>query len=160
MTHPKSKLFKIGGSILVAGIIIGVATALYLFNLPHRAIEDAKVDYQINATQIVEEFLSAPSQANDKYLAADGDSKIFEIQGTLKDISEGFEGTKILLIQDNASSAGVSAFFSPESSQQFKDLQVGQQVTIKGVIRSGASYDEDLEMYEHVILEKSILIQK
>jgi hypothetical protein len=37
---------------------------------------------------------------------------------------------------------------------------VGQAITVKGVIRSGASYDEDLEMYENVILEKSDIVKE
>ncbi len=31
-------------------------------------------------------------------------------------------------------------------------------IKVKGVIRSGANYDADLEMYEHVIMEKCDLI--
>ena len=36
-------------------------------------------------------------------------------------------------------------------------IDPGHEITIKGVIRSGAYYDEDLEMYVNVIIEKSDL---
>jgi hypothetical protein len=44
------------------------------------------------------------------------------------------------------------------TNSQVDDSLVGKEVTVKGVIRSGAAYDEDLEMYEHVILEKCSLV--
>ena len=31
-------------------------------------------------------------------------------------------------------------------------------ITVKGVIRSGASYDEDLELYENVTIDKSDIV--
>jgi hypothetical protein len=40
-----------------------------------------------------------------------------------------------------------------------EELKIGTKVSIKGVIRSGAGYDEDLDMYEDVILEKCDLIR-
>jgi hypothetical protein len=36
--------------------------------------------------------------------------------------------------------------------------KIGETITVKGVIRSGASFDEDLELYENVILEKSDVV--
>ena len=39
-----------------------------------------------------------------------------------------------------------------------QNIKIGDNIVIKGVIRSGASYDADLEMYENVIIEKSDII--
>ena len=38
-------------------------------------------------------------------------------------------------------------------------FKIGDTVKVKGVIRSGAEYDEDLDLIENVIIEKSALIQ-
>lgn len=38
------------------------------------------------------------------------------------------------------------------------NLKTGDKITIKGVIRSGASFDSDLDMYENVIIEKSDIV--
>jgi hypothetical protein len=40
-----------------------------------------------------------------------------------------------------------------------KGLALGEEITVKGVIRSGAEYDEDLEMYEDVIMAKCDLVK-
>jgi len=37
-------------------------------------------------------------------------------------------------------------------------LKIGDYIKIKGVIRSGAEIDEDLELYEDVIIEKSDIV--
>ena len=62
------------------------------------------------------------------------------------------------MLKEKGDKAGVSATFTVETNHKISDLKIGEKITVKGVIRSGASYDEDLELYENVILEKSDLI--
>lgn len=156
----KKKIFKIIGIIAVAGIVIGGGAGLYLFNMPHRDVQSAKVDYSVTSSQIVLEYLSDKTVANQKYLSADGDSKILEVSGELSKISEDFNGQKVLLLKGSEDKAGVSAIFTAETNQNAEGIEIGSNITVKGVIRSGAAYDEDLELYEHVILEKSDLVTK
>jgi hypothetical protein len=82
-----------------------------------------------------------------------------EISGEVSKISEDFNGQKVVLLKNPQDMAGVSATFTPETNENIKGVFVGQNITVKGVIRAGASYDEDLELYENVILEKSDLIK-
>ena len=65
-----------------------------------------------------------------------------------------------MLLKSGQDKAGVSATFTPETNGNLDGIQVGQTITVKGVIRSGASYNEDLELYEHVILEKSDIVKE
>ena len=143
----------------ISGLIIGVGTALYLFNMPHRDVQSANADYSLSGSEIVNEYLADLDAANEKYLAADGDSKILEITGEIFRISEDFNGQKVVLLKNQEDKAGVSATFTAETGKNLDGIKPGQVVTIKGVIRSGASYDEDLEMYENVIMEKSDIIK-
>jgi hypothetical protein len=85
---------------------------------------------------------------------------VLEITGTVNKISENFDGQKVVLLKADSDKAGVSATFTPETNANAEKLQVGQSVIIKGVIRSGAAYDSDLELYENVILEKSDVVTK
>ena len=112
----------------------------------------------LTSSQIVTEYLTDNEAANQKYLAADGDSKILEISGEVNKISENFNGQKVVLLKGGQDRAGVSAIFTAETNDNLNEISLGQTITVKGVIRSGASYDEDLEMYEHVILEKSDIV--
>ena len=158
MTQKKRKIIKIGIILLFAGLLIGGGTVLYMFNMPHRNVQSASTDFNLSASEIITEFLDNPSDANEKYLADDGDSKILEITGIVKKISDDFKGQKVVLLQSDSDKAGVSCSFTLETSINVSEVQLGQSVTIKGVIRAGATYDEDLEMYENVILEKGDLV--
>ncbi|MDF1548923.1 MAG: hypothetical protein P1P88_13950, partial [Bacteroidales bacterium] len=139
----KKKIIKITSIIVIAGLLIGGGIGAYLFFMPHRDVQSASTDYKLTSTAIVEEYLNNKDAANEKYLAADGDSKIFEITGAVKNISENFDGNKVVLIQGEEDKAGVSATFTKETNGSLAGIEVGQTITVKGVIRSGAAYDED-----------------
>lgn len=156
----KKKIIRIGLIAAVAGIVIAGAVGLYMFNMPHRDVQSAKADFSLNSSEIVAEYLANKDAANEKYLAADGDSKILEVTGTVSKISDDFDGNKVVLLKSSSDKAGVSATFTPETNANATNLQVGEKVTVKGVIRSGAAYDNDLELYENVILEKSDVVNK
>ncbi len=156
----KRKVFRIVAIIGIAGLLVGGGIGLYMFNKPHRDVQSAQADYVLSSSQIVEEYLADYQAANQKYLAADGNSKILEISGEVNEISENFNGQKVVLLNGVNDRAGVSAIFTAETNDNLNGVKVGRTITVKGVIRSGASYDEDLEMYEHVILEKSDIVKE
>jgi hypothetical protein len=154
------KIINLVVIVVVAGIVIAGAIGFYMFNMPHRDVQSIKADFSLNSSEIVAEYLANAETANNKYLAADGESKVLEITGTVNKISENFDGQKVVLLKADSDKAGVSATFTPETNANAEKLQVGQSVIIKGVIRSGAAYDSDLELYENVILEKSDVLTK
>ncbi len=156
----RKKIIRIGLITAVAGIVIAGAVGLYMFNMPHRDVQSTRADYNLNSSEIVAEYLDNKDAANEKFLAADGESKVLEITGTVSKISEDFDGQKVVLLKDDGDKAGVSATFTPETNANAASLQVGQKITLKGVIRSGAAYDGDLELYENVIIEKSDVVTK
>lgn len=156
----RKKIIRIGIITAVAGIVIAGAIGLYMFNMPHRNVQSTKADFSLTSSEIVAEYLADANAANNKYLAADGNSKVLEVTGTVSKISEDFDGQKVVLLKDGSDKAGVSATFTPETNANAEKLQVGQSITVKGVIRSGAAYDSDLELYENVILEKSDIVTK
>lgn len=150
----RKKIFKISLLFILLALLGGGSYALYLYNLPHRDVQASKTDYSLQASDIVSEYLKNPEQANEKYLDAEGDSKILEVSGTVSNVSEDFNGNKVVLLKSESDKAGVSCTFTTETNNQATALSIGDQITIKGIIRSGASYDEDLGMYENVIMEK------
>ncbi len=156
----RKKIIKTGIIVAIAGIVIAGTIGLYMFNMPHRDVQSAKSDYSLTASAVVAEYLADKDAANQKYLAADGESKILEVSGEVSNISEDFNGQKVVLLKSTSDKAGVSATFTPETNANAAGLQIGQTVTVKGVIRQGAAFDSDLEMYENVILEKSDVVTK
>lgn len=158
MNTKTKNVIKIGVTLLTAGLLIGGTIALYLFFMPHRNVQNASTDFSLLSSKIVSEYLENSKQANEKYLSDNGDSKILEITGIINKISEDFNNQKVVLLKSDSEKAGVSCTFTSESNSHTSDLKVGEIATIKGVIRAGASYDEDLELYENVIMEKCDLI--
>jgi hypothetical protein len=154
----RNKIIKIVFILLGVGILIIGGVGFYMFNMPHRDVQAAKSDYKLKASEIVLEYLENPIGANDKYLDDEGDSKILEITGKIASITTDFNQQKVVLLKEDNSKAGVTCTFTEKTNQSVMDLKEGQEISVKGVIRSGASYDEDLEMYENVIMEKCSLI--
>ncbi len=150
----KKKLIRIAAIIAVAGVLSAGGFALYMFNMPHRDVQASKADFFLTDSQIVSEYLEDRMTADRKYLAEDGDSRILEITGTVSRITEDFNGQKVVLLKEKEDKAGVSATFTAETNYSVSTLKTGETITVKGVIRSGAAYDEDLGFYENVILDK------
>jgi len=154
----RKKIIRVLIVLVVAGALIGVGAGLYMFFMPQRNVQNLPVDFQVTASDLTEEFLNDITSANQKYLSADGESKILEVTGKVSRISENFNGEKVVLLKDDDDKAGVSATFTHDTNQAVNELEPGDVVTIKGVIRSGAYYDQDLDMFVNVTVEKSDII--
>lgn len=155
----KRKIIKWGLIILFSGLVIGGGIIYYLFNMPHRDVQSTAIDYKIETTTLVEEYLADAKAANKKYLQAEGDSKILAVTGIVESITEDMKQQKIVLLKGVNDKAGVRCTFMNTTNANAAGLKKGDVVTIKGVIRSGASYDADLEMYENVIMENCDVIK-
>jgi len=152
------KILKITLIIIGIGILIIGGVGFYMFNKPARDVQKTKTDFSYQAGEIVDEYLLDAKKANDKYLDEEGNSKVLEVTGTVAEISEDFKGQTVILLKTDTDKAGVSCTFTSESNARAAAVKIGDEITIKGVIRSGASYDEDLGMYENVIVEKSDIV--
>ncbi len=155
----KKKIIKTAIIVIMLGVAIAGTVGYYQYNKPHRDIQATNADYQLEASKLVEEYLSNPDKANEKYLGQGSESKVLEVSGTVASISEDFNNQKVVLLKSTSDKAGVKCTFSESNDFKDNDAMVGKVITVKGVIQSGASYDEDFEMYEHVILEKCSLIE-
>jgi len=154
------KLLKKTGLLVFAGLAAAAGVGIYMFNMPHRDVQAATADYEITASALVEEYLANAADANEKYLSEEGESKILVVSGTVLAVREDMNQQQVVLLKEQGMEAGVSCTFTRETSVHADALVPGQVVTIKGVIRSGAGYDEDLDLYEDVILEKCDLFNR
>lgn len=154
----REKNIKTGIIIAISGLLIGLGVGLYVFYMPHRDVQKASTDYALSASELVAEYLNNREAANKKYLAEDGNSSILEVKGTVARISRNYSGQKVVLIKEASDRAGVNCTFMPNTNANAEKLNPGDQVTIKGVIRSGPSYDPDLGMYIHAVLDHSDVI--
>ena len=155
----KKKILKWGLILSVIGIIVGGSIVLYLFNMPHRDVVNSQADFNTTSIELVSEYITNYQEANDKYLDEEGDSKIIAVSGKIYSKEKDMNNQWVILLKETENSAGVSFTFTKETNAQAETLVLGSTVNLKGVIRSGASYDEDLELFEDVIIEKSSLLE-
>jgi hypothetical protein len=144
--------------IIIAGLLAGACVGLQNFLLSDWDVQKQSADYQVTTSELVAEFLEDGENARRKYLSDDGESMILEITGTVARISENFNNEKVVLLREEGDRAGVSCTFMQETNPGVAGLETGNVVTIKGVIRSGAYYDEDLDMYVNVIVNQSGIV--
>ncbi|MDO6436204.1 hypothetical protein Q4534_02240 [Cyclobacterium sp. 1_MG-2023] len=144
--------------VLAVSAVIGVGIVTYLLNMPHRDVQSSQTDFGISSKELVDEFLSNGEKAYDKYLDESGESKILEVEGEVSIISKDFNDQTVVLLKAQDEVAGVSCTFLSSEEDISQLIMVGQKIKVKGVIRSGANYDSDLEMYENVIMEKCDLV--
>ena len=143
------------GLILALIIVIGGGIGAFMFfNQPHRDVQAVESDYQLKAQDLVDEYLTDSKTANQKYLHSKGESKVLTVSGTVGTITQDLKAQQVVLLREPTKDAGVSCTFMLETNVNAEKLKVGDKVTIKGVIRSGAGYNHDLGLYEDVILEK------
>lgn len=156
----RKKILKAVLILFGIGILTASGIIFYMFNMPHRDVQTSETDYVLNAGQLVAEYLLDPAAANDKYLDESGNSKILEVSGKVASVSEDFNAQKVVLLKSPENKAGISCTFTKETNDSLLDIEMGQNIIVKGVIRSGAGYDKDLQMYENVIMEKCDIVSR
>jgi hypothetical protein len=139
---------------LLTAVLIGGGYVFYLWNMPHIDVQGQKADYSISARQLVNEYLTNEKSANEKYLGENGESKIIIINGTISKIGTDMNNQKVILLKEDTAKAGVNCTFMASTNNNASALKIGDKAKIKGIIRSGASYDADMEIYQNVVLEK------
>lgn len=156
----KKKLFY---RIFLVAIVLAAAGgiyAYYLWNMPHRDVSAAEIDYHIQVTELVNEYLADEQKANTKYLDESGDSKILAVTGTVQRVSKNMNDEVVIILRETGDKAGVQFTFTHDTGNDVAGLQKGDIVTFKGVIHSGARYDEMMDLYLDAIVDKSLLISQ
>lgn len=134
------------------GIVIVIGIFLYMFNMPHRNIQGEDASFAVEANQFVNEFLADVGASNAKYL-----DKVVIVSGEVKEISEDQLKQKVISLKTDK--AGINCTFTVETNANAQKIKVGETVKIKGVVRLGASYDEDLDLTDFAILEKCDIVK-
>ena len=149
ITRKQIKYGLIG--ILFVGLI-GAGTVIYLFNMPHRDVLSEEAAFELTTTQLVDAFLTDQPAANKKYL-----DKVITVSGEIVSIDKDMNNQTVIILKDEKQVAGVRSSFTLETNPDPTSYQIGEQVKIKGVVRAGAAYLAELDLVEHVILEKATI---
>ncbi len=146
---------RLFGSILLFIIVLIISGVFYVYQ-PHRNITEARVDYTLQVNELITEYLDNTTKANAKYLSDDGQSKVIVIVGVISATSKSADGRDILILKNKRQEVGIQCLFAIGEDEG--DIKIGEKIKIKGVLRAGPEYNEDLEMYENGYLEKCSIV--
>lgn len=148
-----SKTLKRASILTGFAVAIGLALASYLWFMPHRNVQALAPDIEITSKDLVERYLTDADAANAFFLKEDGDSKILALSGTIMEVSKNLDGNTVLRIADPPAKAGARCTLTAEASALSSDFAIGQNVTLKGVIRAGPEYDELIGIYIDAVMD-------
>lgn len=153
----KKKIIKIIAGLVVLSIVSVIIIVAVIFLTPHRDVKNAPTDFVVDAQTLVDEYLADANAANQKYLSEDGDSKIFEVSGRVDEIMKNMKEETVILLKPEGKELGVQCTFT--LNEDLSVVKIGDNIKVKGKIEQGASYDEDLEIGEDVIIGECSLVK-
>ncbi|MBT6965781.1 MAG: hypothetical protein HOA01_06110 [Flavobacteriales bacterium] len=134
-------------------VLLGGGIGLYMLNMPHRDALNIEAEFNLTASELANQFLENNKLANSTYLSEDGDSKVGIVKGKVIEVGKNAKGDSYVIIRDDKSFVGAQCSFQGKIN-----VHISDNISVKGVIRSGAEYDEDFEEYIDVIMEQCYLI--
>jgi hypothetical protein len=141
------KRMIIGGIVVV--ILMASIYAWYQFNRTVQGLADVSADYSVEASALINEFVSNEEAAQKKYL-----NKILSVKGTIKGIEPGSAGTVVL--GDTTDMNGVRCVLDSTANATTNSLQRGAVITIKGAI-TGFNKDETGLLGSDVQLNRCVI---
>ena len=103
-------------------ILIGVCTGVYMWNKPHKKVENAK-GIEITADQLSKEYNADEKSADAKYL-----NKAIEVSGKVSETDNNQDGGVMIVLQTDNPMNSVQCAMRDKGVTATK----GQSVTIKG----------------------------
>jgi uncharacterized protein YpmB len=103
-------------------LLLGIAAVIYLWNLPHKKVENMK-GVNVTAVALAKDYAANEQQANAKYL-----NKAIEVTGVVSETDKNQDGGLMIILQADDPTTGV------QCSMRDKGVSVtkGQNITIKG----------------------------
>jgi len=119
------KIFLIVAAI---GLVGGLATVYYVFNMPHRDIEHETPAYSLTAKAFFNEYNSDEEAGNIKFA-----NQVVQVQGEIVDITtNGLEVSIVLNDEMEAVNCAIDSLSVVHNQAFLSDLKIGDQVSLKG----------------------------
>lgn len=131
-------------------VLIAALSALILYtrvyNKPHTNVYETPAQFRISAIELLEEFQSDESRANQRYL-----DQIMEVSGTIQNI-ETANGLSVITLGSEENLGGVICNMDPAENKRVLELEVGQELEAKGIC---TGYLLDVIIVRAVILNQT-----
>ncbi len=141
-----NKYLKIGLWAALAGLIIGLSTVYYIFNMPHRNLENEKPDFTLTAQELYNDFSADETAGNLKY----GD-KAIQVSGVVieKTVHEN-DATIVLNDAMEGISCSFDSLYLVNNNEKIVKIELGETITVKGKC-------DGIDMIMGVVLTKCVL---
>lgn len=119
------KIFLI---VAVVGLIAGLSTVYYIFNMPHRDVENEAPAFIIEAEALFDEYNSDEDVAHLKY-----GNQVIQVSGEIVELSnEGYEVSIILNNDMEGVSCSLDSIAITMNKEFVDQLKLGDNITLKG----------------------------
>ncbi|MFY0673234.1 MAG: hypothetical protein JXQ87_07510 [Bacteroidia bacterium] len=123
-----SKTLKILLVFAGLGILVGGSVVFYVFNKPHRNIEEEAPAFTMVASSFYNEFSSDEAAGNLKF-----GNQVIQVNGPIAEVSlNGAEATIVLNDEMEGISCTLDSTAVANNEEKIKALSIGDQVTLKG----------------------------
>ncbi|HZV71291.1 MAG TPA: hypothetical protein VFG10_17170 [Saprospiraceae bacterium] len=127
---------------LILLAIIGAGYGYYIYNRPVASLEDKEADVAISADQMITDYETDETAANEKYLG-----KVVVVTGKITEITSEEGKKKVNLETSNPISAVICEM---EENKKTENLKAGAMIKVKGMC---SGYLSDVILVQSVIVK-------
>lgn len=137
------KIYKYLLALLAIGVVVILIVWQVVFKKSDSSVKNSKAEYEIEASQIINQFETNEEIANTQYLG-----KVIVVSGTLESFKETPNDISLYIKQETDLSGILCSF--DKSAIDITKLQTGSQIKIKGIC---TGYLIDVVMNKCVLAE-------
>ncbi len=143
-----NKLLKIFLIVAAVGLVTGLATVYYVFNKPHRDVENENPAFVMQAAALFNEYNGNEEVSNTKF----GD-QVIQVTGEIVELSiEGYQVSITLNDEMEGVNCGLDSLTVVKNKPLVENLNIGDQITLKGKC-------DGFDMIMGVVLTRCFIIQ-
>ncbi len=112
----------------LVGLIAGVSTVYYVFNMPHRDVENEAPSYIIGASALFNEYNNDEESTHIKY----GD-KVLQVSGSIAELSiDGYQVSITLNDEMEGVNCSLDSVSIAHNTELIGNLKLGDDIILKG----------------------------
>ena len=123
----KKKIIRCGTFLLFSGLVVGGGVIYYLFNMSHKDVQAAALDFHLEARELVNEYLASAQMANNKYALEEGDFKIGTATGTIASNDKDMKQQDLVFLKE----ADIECTFLESINVRVQHLKKGEMETTR-----------------------------
>ena len=122
----KKKIIRCGTFLLFSGLVVGGGVIYYLFNMSHKDVQAAALDFHFEARELVNEYLASAQMVNNKYALEERDFKIATAKGTIASNDMEMKQQDLVFLKEAAKQKSIECTFLENINVRVQHLKIGE----------------------------------